>query len=158
MKIEKEKNFKLKKYCNKVGCHCLIDYHEKYCEKHKNRETEVKKERHKYYDTHKRDIDLKRFYNSAAWKKVREQALIRDHYIDIYLYHKKGIIVAADTVHHIIEVKEDAKKRLELDNLISVSEETHNKISQLYKEPLKKEELQKEFINLVKNRGFWNEF
>lgn len=153
-----EKETKLKRYCKKPGCNCLIEYKEKYCEKHKKEQGETEKERHKYYDTHKRNIGAKKFYNSAAWRGVREQALIRDNYIDRYLFEEKGVIKTADTVHHIIELQEDYEKGLDLDNLISVSDDTHAKISQIYKNPEKRKELQEKLKYFIEKNKLEIEF
>ena len=45
----------------------------------------------------------------------------------------EGIIVAADTVHHIIPLKDDWNKRIDIDNMISLSGDTHSMIEQEYK-------------------------
>lgn len=41
---------------------------------------------------------------------------------------KKRLIEQANIVHHVIEVKEDWSKRLDIDNLVSVCHSCHNKI------------------------------
>lgn len=53
--------------------------------------------------------------------------------IDVYLFMTEGIIVAADMVHHIIPVKDDWDKRIDIDNLISLNGNTHGMIEQAYK-------------------------
>ncbi len=132
----------LMKYCSKVGCNRLVLQGVKYCELHAMSKTEENRQRHKEYDTHCRNQMAKRFYNSAEWKAARAQALARDSNIDIYLYIMEGRIEPADTVHHIVELMEDFSKRCDLNNLISVSESTHNMISTAYKNKIKKAEMQ----------------
>ena len=132
----------LMKYCNKAGCNRLVPQGVKYCEVHAMNKTEENRQRHKEYDIHCRNQKAKDFYNSAEWKSARARALARDANIDIYLYIMKGRIVAADTVHHIIELMEDYSKRCDLSNLISISESTHSMISKAYKDSTKKAKMQ----------------
>lgn len=120
----------LKKYCNHAGCTCLIAYDKKYCDKHSNIAAVSQKE----YDQQIRDKDSKRFLNSKAWQNKRKQILIRDAGMDIFLFITEGKIVKASHVHHIIERSEDMNKALDDNNLISLSDKTHSRISKLYKD------------------------
>lgn len=132
----------LLKYCNRNGCNKLVPQGVRYCAAHTTTKTVENKERHKEYDAHCRNQTAKVFYNSAEWKAARARTLARDTNIDIYLYITKGIVKPADTVHHIVELMEDYSKRCELDNLISISEDTHSMISKAYKDELKKAQMQ----------------
>ena len=122
----------LMKYCNRTGCNRLVPQGVKYCAVHTIGKTEENRQRHKEYDAH----------NSAEWKATRARVLARDSNIDIYLYITEGKIVAADTVHHIVELMEDYSRRCDLDNLISISEATHAIISKAYKDAAKKAAMQ----------------
>jgi len=113
---------KPKKRCNKAGCRELIDYDEKYCPKHKgygdkeyNRQVRFNKDNEKYA----------KFYNSSAWKKLRNAYIAAYPLCERCL--KDGIIKQADVVHHIIEIRSDWSKRLDWDNLEAVCHEHHNK-------------------------------
>lgn len=130
------------KYCNRNGCNKIVPQGVRYCVAHTISKTAENKERHKEYDSHCRNQTAKAFYNSSEWRAARARALARDTGIDIYLYITKGKVIAADTVHHIIELSEDYSKRCELDNLISISEATHSTISKAYKDATKKEQMQ----------------
>jgi len=132
----------LMKYCNRNGCNKLIPQGERYCKLHTITKTAENKERHKEYDAHCRNQKAKAFYNSAAWRAARARVLARDINIDIYLYITQGMVVPADTVHHIIELSEDYSKRLVLDNLISISEATHSTVSKAYKDEAGKAQMQ----------------
>lgn len=90
------------------------------------------KDRHREYDRFNRDKKSKAFYNSADWRRVKDYVLGIDE-IDVYTYMTKGVIIAADTVHHIIPVRDDWSRRLETANLISIHSSTHSKIEQQYK-------------------------
>ncbi len=93
---------------------------------------QYQKERHREYDRHRRDRKSKDFYGSREWEAARRAALEADGGIDVYLYMTEGEIALADTIHHIIPLKEDWDKRSDLDNLMSLRHETHGKIERLY--------------------------
>lgn len=102
------------------------------------------KQRHKEYDRYFRDKTSKGFYHSSEWIKKRAAVLELDNGIDVYIYMTTGEILLADTVHHIIPLKDDWTKRLDEENLMSLSHDTHSIIEQKYKENKEKiiEELQ----------------
>lgn len=91
------------------------------------------KNRHKEYDRFNRDQRARGYYNSIEWQKVRAAALEADQMIDVWLYMTEGKIVKADTVHHIIPLRDDWEKRNELANLMSLSHESHSLIETEYK-------------------------
>ena len=74
------------------------------------------------------------FYKSTDWDIAREKALERDKYACQFFLgnyddgvHKpyKIMLKKADTVHHIIPIKERPDLALDLDNLVSLSFEAH---------------------------------
>lgn len=89
--------------------------------------------RHKEYDKYSRDRKSRQFYTGKEWDTSRTEALEADGGIDVYLYMTQGIVVAADTVHHIIPLKDEPSKRSDLDNLISLHHDTHSLIETMYK-------------------------
>lgn len=91
------------------------------------------KQRHREYDRYSRDRRSRSFYNSKEWKTGRATALEADGGIDVYLFMTEGIIAAADMVHHIIPLKDDWNKRIDIDNMMSLSSDTHSMIEQMYK-------------------------
>lgn len=74
-----------------------------------------------------------KFYSSAEWKKLRQQAI--DYYfaLDIYSYYKNNLIEFGETVHHIIPIREDFDKRNDIKNLIFLTESNHQRIHELMK-------------------------
>ena len=74
-----------------------------------------------------------KFCTGKEWDTSRTEALETDGGIDAYLYMTQGIVVAADTVHHIIPLKDEPSKRSDLDNLISLHHDTHSLIETMYK-------------------------
>ena len=131
--------------CKKAGCPNLT--RERYCEDHIQAAEEHKAIRNKYYDKYVREKKYTDFYNSDEWERVRENILVTYNGIDIYAYYIDKEIELASTVHHIVEVKDDWDKRLELINLFPTTESNHNKIHQLYKKD--KEGTQKLLMQLL---------
>lgn len=91
------------------------------------------KQRYKTYDMNQRDKKSRAFYTGREWQKKREEILSIDEYIDVYLFMTEGVIIAADTVHHIIPLKDDWEKRFAEENLMSLNHNTHSMIEQKYK-------------------------
>lgn len=79
-----------------------------------------------FYDKYKRNKESKQFYESNAWKKCRRLALIRDNYLCQDCLERKQI-TKADMVHHVIELKDDKTKALDLNNLRSLCNSCHEK-------------------------------
>lgn len=139
-----------KKICNFRGCHKIINYTETYCEDHKTESTQ----RHKTYDLFRRNKKAAEFYHSDAWIKTREVVLNKFNHIDIYAYYIEHKIVPSNIVHHIDELKDNWNKRLDLNNLIPVSDTSHKAIHKAYES--NKAETQMLLIELM-NRWI-NEF
>lgn len=81
-----------------------------------------------------------------------------DQYIDVYMYMTEGVMIRADTVHHIIPLRDDWNKRNDPDNLMSLNHDTHSKIEQLYKADKEKmqielQEMLTEYRKLVRQGG-----
>lgn len=91
------------------------------------------KKRHKEYDKYSRDKQSDMFYHSKEWELTRQRVLTLDKGVDVYLYMTTGEVVFADAVHHIEPLKDNWSRRCDLDNLISLSNETHSMIENLYK-------------------------
>ena len=85
------------------------------------------KRRHKEYDSI-RNKDISSFYGSGVWQRKRQEAM--ELYIgnDIYSYYMFGKLEQADTVHHILPLKENWGKRLDIDNLIPLTNSNHEKL------------------------------
>ena len=72
------------------------------------------------------------FYTSAAWRAVREQALLRDQYICQKCLKKAemGKLFTphpATMVHHIVPRSLRPDMELDLDNLVSLCDACHNR-------------------------------
>lgn len=89
--------------------------------------------RQRDYDIHRRNKKSRNFYNSGEWRAARQQALLLDEGIDVYLYMTKGQIAIADVVHHIIPLSDDWNKRTDVNNLMSLHHTTHGELEKMYK-------------------------
>jgi 5-methylcytosine-specific restriction endonuclease McrA len=58
------------------------------------------------------------FYKTPAWRRIRKQALTRDHYL-CQLRTSKKCSGFATEVHHIVPLETDPARRLDLENLVS---------------------------------------
>lgn len=91
------------------------------------------KSRHKEYDRYSRDKRSKQYYGSKEWELVRAAGLEADAGIDVYVFMTIGQVLIADTVHHIIPLKDDWTKRNDINNLMSLNHDTHSIIEQMYR-------------------------
>ena len=75
-------------------------------------------------EAQKETLKKQGFYHKTAWRKIRQQALHRDHYLcQECLLHKK--ITPATEVHHIVPLEDDPSLGLELSNLRSLCWSCH---------------------------------
>ncbi|UTH13304.1 HNH endonuclease [Macrococcus equipercicus] len=106
--------------CSHPGCSRLTA--NSYCDQH----SDVIKSVHKTYNNERVDVDEVAFYNTSEWKSVRVAVLQRDFYL-CQQCKAQGITTVANTVHHIVELKDDWDKRLDMTNLETVCTACHNK-------------------------------
>nr|WP_040436991.1 HNH endonuclease signature motif containing protein [Clostridium sartagoforme] len=89
---------------------------------------EERKQNIRYYKqtTYERDSKYNKFYKSKGWNMVRQLAIVRDHALckDCLNNNK---ITPYNTVHHIIPIKDDWNKRLDINNLICLCESCHQR-------------------------------
>lgn len=141
-----------KKPCKKFGCSNLTEYPHRFCINHLDLEEKENAERNNYYDKNIRDKKCNEFYHSKQWINLREYILNKYKGLDLFEYYLNNNIEYASTIHHIEEVKENWDKRLDVTNLIPVSERSHNTIHSLYnKDKLKTQKL---LLNLIQK---WND-
>ena len=106
--------------CRKSGCHVLTRGY--YCDDH----MVLHQERHKIYDTHKRDKVTSKFYQSIAWQKARQSAMMRCYGLcqDCLA---NGVIMKADIVHHIKPLRDYPELATVQDNLKPLCNKCHGK-------------------------------
>lgn len=90
----------------------------------------------RYVEQHKAVADSKenQFYFTKEWKVARQVAIDICFGLDIYSYYIENIIEYGETVHHIIPLKDGWNKRIDIKNLIFLTESNHQKIHALMKQ------------------------
>lgn len=94
-------------------------------ERERNRRLNAKR-----YNTNTRYNDkYMEFYHSKEWRNKRKQVLLRDKYL-CQSCLRKGYVNPVKKgqrfyVHHIVELKDDWDRRLDLDNLETVCAKCH---------------------------------
>lgn len=112
-----------------------------------------RKRRYKEYDISRGENKYTQFYKTKEWLMIRDKAISFYDGLDIYSYYKLHLIEYGRTMHHIVEMKEDWAKRLDLDNLIFLTESNHRIIHKRMQEE-NKEMVRKELKELIKR---WKE-
>lgn len=106
--------------------------------------------RHQEYNLYRRDQRKAGFYISREWRLTRDAALRMYDHLDIYALIVQRRIVTADMVHHIVEIEEDWDRRLDMSNLLPLSNGNHGIISALYaKDERTKRETQQQLFRLI---------
>lgn len=115
----------IKKICR---CGKIIPYGMKVCDECRPKVELERKKNIKYYKqtTYERDSKSNKFYKSKEWNKVRQLAILRDHALCKDCLDN-NTITSYNTVHHIVPIKEDWSKRLDINNLICLCESCHQK-------------------------------
>ena len=93
---------------------------------------ECQKNRHRYYDSERRDKESAAFYHSPQWVRMQKAIKARAGGCDEYIKATEGRMIPGSIVHHIEPLKEDPDDRLNTENLILVSPKTHRMIHDRY--------------------------
>lgn len=104
----------------------------KMCHDCEAKQQERRRESDRQYDKNKRDKKSKDFYNSSSWEKTRILVMNKYNGLDLYEYYVNHCIVYAQTIHHIVELREDWSRRHDIENLIPLSNSNHKKIHLMY--------------------------
>nr|WP_302600315.1 HNH endonuclease signature motif containing protein [uncultured Cellulosilyticum sp.] len=113
------------------GCRKMMPKSNKgcYCPECRGSITESKKQYSVKAETEK-------VYKSDQWRRTKEEALKRSHYMCEVCEHM-GIVKRADAVHHIIKVADgNNSTHFDLNNLVCVCDKHHRKIEGLNKNEL----------------------
>jgi hypothetical protein len=86
---------------------------------------ECSKKRYKEYDKDKVNTREKKFYSSGSWDKCKIKAKDRFNGMDIYSLYVSNKVEYGQTVHHIEPIKENWNRRLDIENLIYLTESNH---------------------------------
>lgn len=113
----------IKKKCSNPLCSQMIPRGKQppYCEDH-----DPTAKTNKHYDLYQRDERSKKFYDSQNWRRLRKTVL--SEYFYLCQTKLDDCDTIADTVHHIVEVRDDWSKRFERNNLSAICRSCHNEI------------------------------
>ena len=117
---------------HQCGCGALIPQNIKMCSTCEAGQGN-RMSRHMEYNIYRRDKKAAAFYVCDEWRKTRAFTLHLYDGLDIYAYYVQHRIATADMVHHVVEIEEDWNKRLDITNLLPLSNGNHGIISALYK-------------------------
>lgn len=92
------------------------------------------KKRHKEYNTFRTDTKEQKLYWSDDWDKAKAAAVWQCCGVDLYSFYVKKKLETGQTVHHIIPLKDNWERRLDLGNLIYLTEENHQYVHKKMKE------------------------
>lgn len=128
----------LMKICNKCGRRLK-----------KNEHCSCSKDRHKIYNTQRRNSDKNKFYHSSVWEKMVEAVKARAHGLD-ELALDEGRIETGNTVHHIYTIDERPDLKTSIDNLIFLSAKSHNRVHKEYqKDSISKKTMQEKLSRIA---------
>jgi len=101
----------------------------------------------------RRDKNKAAFYHGKAWQRTAEAARRRAQYADEVVFAETGRFVRGNIVHHIEPIGENPARKLDMENLIFVSAQTHKKIHDAYnKNPRAKREMQERLTAIRRKR------
>ncbi|KMJ55222.1 hypothetical protein AB685_28400 [Bacillus sp. LL01] len=114
---------KTQRPCAEISCGNLTE--KNYCKIHEKKGEENQRQITRAYNKYSRDPVINTFYQSKEWKQVRALAFERDNGL-CQRCLKRGVLKPANVVHHLVEVKEDWNRRLDLEILESLCHKCHN--------------------------------
>ena len=103
----------------------------------------------------------KQVYSKHLWQRIRLDILDTYGYICLWSLYIDGEIIAAKTVHHIVEIMDDDSLAFDNDNLIPLSKAAHEIVHKLYREGKKEQtqqllrDMQKAYLSGNKTLGYY---
>ena len=111
-------------------CPNLVEYNETYCASCIPHEAERNKAKNREYEKERarKEPQIRAFYQSAAWRKLRRYKL-KVNPICQCEKCQAGVLklTPANTAHHIVPVGVNWALRLKMSNLLSMSRECHER-------------------------------
>lgn len=88
------------------------------------------------------NIKEQRFYSSREWIATKTKVISTFKGMFLYSYYIDHRIVSCNTVHHIEELKDSWGRRLDLSNLIPLTERNHQWFHEKYNNGFRREDRQ----------------
>lgn len=147
------------KLCSWHGCTKIVKDGIKYCPYHQSKFERQEKERYKEYDKRRKQDAVKKkcieFYNTEQWERVRRVVIADCYNIDILEYYKTGKVIQGERVHHIKDLNEEWDSRLDLSNLIYLTEQNHRRVHAEYDKGEREKKQMQQILFALLNK--WNE-
>ena len=143
----------LKKFCR---CGKIIPRDIIRCSECEAKFNKRKKQSYIDYKSKRTDIKEQKFYSPSnqAWIITREAIIARDNGLCL-LCDSKDNEGYVDEVHHIVELKEDWSRRLDMTNLISLCKRCHFYVHKKYnRDDKSKKEMQDKLRELIKRDDY----
>lgn len=141
--------------CSWIGCSKILEL-QGYCIIHQRKVNKANKQRYKVYQTVRlMDDEQKKyqsFYKSAQFIRTRDSVIANCFGIDIVHYYRTSKVIQGYTVHHIIELSEDYSKRLDVDNLIYLTERDHQHVHREYNKGDREKKAMQKILITLKNK------
>lgn len=86
---------------------------------------------YKEYKKYRTDKEFQKFYTTKEWICIKESIISKLKGLDIYTYYILGETEYGYLVHHIDPIKDNWDKRLDINNLIYLTESNHKLIHKM---------------------------
>lgn len=118
-------------------CGAFIYQQQQYCDNcMKEFKTSESKRRQEYKQSKYMTDEVYRkrmqFYKTKEWTSLRLRVLSNCNGIDVYQLIMNDEVVHGKLIHHIETIKDNDKRKLDINNLICVSDKTHDYIHRIY--------------------------
>lgn len=116
----------------------------------------MSKQRYKSSGADKYTQETKQFYLTSEWQKARELCISRCYGIDLCSFYTYGAIEYGQTVHHIIPLIDDYSKRLDINNLIYLTESNHRIIHEMYETDFEETvQMLRGYVKMFREQNFY---
>lgn len=124
------------KLCSHCSCSRVVELGQKYCAYHQHKHMIEQRKKYREYQQRRlsdyNEAKLQAFYQSGDWERLKEAVKASCYHIDIFEYYLTGKIVEGETVHHILELREHWDSRLDINNMIYLTNKNHKLIHNKY--------------------------
>lgn len=140
--------------CSWRGCSKIIEQ-QGYCKIHQAKVDAEQRQKYKVYQTirlmDKEQKKYQSFYKSKDWLRIRDIVISNCYGVDIVEYYRTGQVIQGNTVHHIKTLDSCWELRLDVENLIYLTDSNHSFAHKEYNKGEREEKaMQKILIELKK--------
>lgn len=141
--------------CSARGCSKILEQ-QGLCKVHQDKADKANKIRYKVYRTDrlmdKEQKKYKTFYSSGDWIRLRDNVIANCYGIDIVELYRTGKVRQGNPVHHIIELSEDYSLRLDIKNMIYLTDSNHQHVHKEYNKGDREKKAMQKILNGLKTK------